>query len=429
MANRVQIVQVPRDASLPNANITGPEWTNVQQQVDARPVVSADWFSDINAAISSAGTGGTVRLSANTTYDTGGSGDPLLLTDAVTIEGADRFTSVINATGASAIRTATPTTQVQNAIVRNLTLDGGGVSPLGLDARFLSRCHFDLLRIRNFTEKAVWFGGQQATDIGGWSNTFWRSLVYAPAVGSGLHFEGQVGTGAATANNINVQACAIYTKDNNALSYAVNIVNGEGNQLIGNDMGYGGGTALVLGSTLAQNNSFIANRMENTARAVLCAGGRYNGFVRNVFHAATTASSHHLVELTAGSYRNAFLWNTTTQGGTIAPLYYEAGPGYMTHIITPDLGETTPHAIRFVNDFQSIQSRFTTDTTDRFTMTGGGVMAWGNGTAAPDVSLRRVEGDPNGSVSAGPGSLALSTNGTIYRKATGTGSSGWVALT
>lgn len=51
------------------------------------------------------------------------------------------------------------------------------------------------------------------------------------------------------------------------------------------------------------------------------------------------------------------------------------------------------------------------------------------GSAAGSPTIRSGSGDPEGSVSADPGSLWLRTTGAVYKKASGTGNTGWTELT
>lgn len=425
MSRSIQVVRTARDVIVPVNDIPAIEWNDVKEQATAVRVVSADWYSDLNDAITDAGAGGVVRFTKNTTY-TDTSGDPLRLLDGTQLVGEDRFTSVIQTAGEAAIAATDPAgRQTQDAIVQNLTLKGTGSAGYGLDARSMTRCNFDFLRIEGFTLAGVWFGGDYVH--GGWSNTLWRSVVHAPAsgVGPAILIAGKSGgTGAANGNHLSIMGNILYTKADTTTTYAIDIQHGEGNHISQNDMGYQQGAGVRLGSEARRNNVF-SNRTENIGLGILCEGGQYNRVLMNTFH-LHPSSTRHPVEETSGSLRNVYAWNFT-QGGT-APKYDVPADSQAT-IIEPEGAITLPNgSMNFRNTFQSITSRTPTDAFDRFVMTAQGTIARGDGTSAPNMLFIRVTGDPEGSVSAAPGSIAQSTNGNVYRKASGTGNTGWVAM-
>lgn len=403
------------EPGLSGDGIDAAEAELIRRKTTVVTAVSADWYSDLNDAIAEAGAGGTVRLSKNTTYtqDT-----PLRLVNGVTIEGEDRFTTRIVATGEAAIASATPATeQVQDAVVRGLELWGNEAGGIGLDARGLTRCRFDDLRIEGFTVHGVWWGGDQDTDVGGWSNLALNLRVRAPASGgAAMYFGGRRGaTGPATANNIVVIGGALYSRET-PNSYAVEIVHGQANRFFGVDMGYGvaSGAAIRLGHDLARQNLIEGCRTENVSRAVLIEGAKHNTFQANAFGLAS-GTTQHGAEIYAGSLRNVFRGNWWGAGGPAPKVWEDAGPGtYETLIddLTPDYGTAYGNvvsdprgAIHDVNTGSSLAVGvgIKGDAFPRFFAAGDGRLTWRHPDTGVEVGGLRVFDIANNILEWSPG--------------------------
>lgn len=414
---------------LPGDGFTAPEATAARRKLETVTAVSADWYSDLNDAITAAGVGGRVVLSPGVEY---AQDDPLLVLDNLTIEGDSRYGSVIKYTGAAAVQAPNFLTGgIVGFRMFNITLDGDSVGGMGIDARSFSQSHFDMVRIWNPTSHGVWWGGD-GDYHGGWSNSFKRGEVRGPMTGDAMRFEGRAGGsgGAPTANDILVEACTIFTRES-PNSNGVNIVNGDSNVFFANDCGYGiiANAAYRLGSNLAERNRFIANRTENIERAVLIEGGQHNMFAMNSFGLRANAN-HHGAEIYSGSDRNVFLHNWWDAKGLGPRVWEDAGPGAYNTIIddlSPAYGlaygntATDPRgAIHSVSDTGSfgLGVKAKADSQPRWFTSGGGTQWFGSGSGNPDVSLERIAAN----------TLATGTGDKMIARG-GLGSSSLVAVT
>src|SRR5690606_1630563 len=114
----------------------GPAWK--------RDAVSADWFSNINDAITAArnsGDGGIVTLSKDTTYST--NGQPLLVSSGLKIIGESARSSRISVDADAGVRVAAFNTRTEYVTLRDFTLNGTGTTPIGLDLRGFYKSHIE----------------------------------------------------------------------------------------------------------------------------------------------------------------------------------------------------------------------------------------------------------------------------------------------
>lgn len=327
MTKRITTIMVPRDATVPVNDIPAPEWEQVRRQANARPVISADWFSNLNDAVAAAGNGGTILLSRDTNYY---APEPIRLMSGQAIEGEDRFTSRVEFDGEAAI--AGPGDDIlSHALIRNFTISGtvtGGdrwQGGIGLDARGFVRCHIDMMNIEECATNSVWWGG----DIvgGGYSNTMYRSRVSWAANGNAaMKFAGRSGGagGAYNANFNHIMSCTIMSVDSwSPDSPAIHLIEGERNIIEACDIGYGvGSSPAILIEEDAKWNRFMNNRTENVKVAVRIRGGERNMFTNNAFHIYPN-TEFHPVEIDWGT-RNAFLHNHYVRG--LQPYVYEITP-------------------------------------------------------------------------------------------------------
>lgn len=397
---------------LPGDGIDNAEAEVIRRKLEPINIVSADWYSDPNDAIAEAGVGGHVKFTEGVTYNIS---EPIRPLSGQTIEGGDRGSTNIITSGDAAIASPTPTTaQLQNVIVRGLNLVGNDAAGVGLDARGMTRCRFDDLWIEGFTVHGVWWGGDQPTDVGGWSNLAYNLRVRAPLNGgAAMYFGGRVGAGGpATANNIVVFGGSLYTRDHPD-SYAILIDHGGANRFYGIDMGYGvnSGAAIRLSHDLARQNLFSGIRTENVKRAVVITGGKYNVFEACAFGLYTNSDSHG-AEIGSGSSRNVFRDNWWSATGLAPRVWESGGPGsYQTIIddMMPDYGTTYSNTVTDPRGRVTITATGTSvawgvkaqsDAGVRLRTTASGTFDWGPGDGTLDTRLER----------RGPNTLATGSN-------------------
>ncbi len=261
----------------------GPDW--------AERIISADWFSDLNVAIAAAGAGGHVHLSPGVTYPMP---DPLLVLPGLSITGDHSNTSRINCTGEAALRVSAPLTVHNWVNLTGFRLDGGGVVPIGIDARGLTRSIIDRMVISNFTDKGVIFGGDTGTYAAGWSNTIRQTEIQSSEIG--IQLLGMSG-GSPTANNIRMLEVIINMADTDT-AIGIDAVQGSTNYLAFCDIGYNGdksGIGLNL-QAAADFWTVIGNRFEDVAHNTgvnhpveIRNGSQYHLFLGNTYHTSSLA--------------------------------------------------------------------------------------------------------------------------------------------
>src|SRR5690606_16977056 len=174
----------------------GPAWK--------RDAVSADWFSNINDAITAArntGDGGIVTLSKDTTYST--NGQPLLVSSGLKIIGESARSSRISVDAEAAVKVAALSTRTEFVTIRDLTINGSGSTPVGMDLRGFYKSHIENFFITG-CEVGLWVGGVVTQYHSCWSNYVVNGKIDTTDAGTGVRFSGTVnggGSGAATANN------------------------------------------------------------------------------------------------------------------------------------------------------------------------------------------------------------------------------------
>lgn len=356
---------------------SGPTW--------ASDAIKADWFSDPQDAIDLAGPGQQVVFSKDVIYWID---ETLRVTTGTQLIGESRETTILRAnTSESVICSANATTEnVRSVYVSNMTLDGFWRVDTVADAREMTQCAFDRIRVIGAEMYGIWFGGDHGN--GGWSNSLMRSQVTGPVrgVGAGVYLHGRIGrTGAMTANNNTFVGNIIYSSPGSTAntSRAIDIEEGGENHFFGNDLGYSNATAISLGY-LGQNNSFVSNRCEDSAQAVFIEDGVANRFISNSFHIRDGATDYP-AKITGTAERNIFAWNNF-QNSSINPSVFEEPDARGKNTIIALNGESSlpGGATNHTTTYRALTSRSPGDTYPRYFLAGDGSMGFGDGSATPN---------------------------------------------
>lgn len=272
---------------------TGPAW--------GRRVISADWYSDINDAITAAGQGGFVELSPNVTYT---QSTPVQLIPGITIDG-DRDTSTITGPG---IVVKTPASMCDRVTLRNFRVIGSSGATVGVDARGLTRGYIEGLDVAGYSDAAVWFGGDNPAYHSSWTNEIVRCELTAPTNGAGLRLSGVTGADVPTANNLGARHLVIYVA-NSATSIGVDFQGGDTNLFTHCDVGYSGGAGIpFLIGAKATSSTLLRNRTEDIDVAIrTVSGAGYIDAIANMFGTSSTTLAP--VELVTGTQYFSFLMN------------------------------------------------------------------------------------------------------------------------
>lgn len=279
---------------IPLAGIAGAlgEWTNDEPSIDGqritytpsgivwhRDAISADWYSDINDAITAARGGirgaRPVLLSKDTDYDRTGM-DAIRIYSGVSLIAESPFVSRITSTTADAtmIEVGDPAAGCDSAFLHGFRMYGGNTSAVGLDARGCTRASVTNLQIDGFTDAQLWVGGNYPEYLYGWNNTFRELRITAPSNGAGIRLSGRTlsGAGVPTANRNMFDACRVKAI-NSAGSIAVDLQEGDTNHFIGGDYGYSGAGGLIFKlGTGAYANTFALGASEDVSNLIDCSG-------------------------------------------------------------------------------------------------------------------------------------------------------------
>lgn len=369
----------------------GPAWRN-----DA---VDASWFSNPNDAIAAAGPGGKVLFRKNTTYWLP---DALKVTDGIEIIGEDRATTILRYNGGSNVilRAEKQGTEATRRVkVSGVTLHGGWVAEVLLDARDMTDCTFEDIQTNHVGPNgvSVWFGGDNG--VGGWSNKLWRSELRAGNPGTTratILFHGRSGvgrTGPESANNMSIIGNQIYssiTLERNE-SFAIDIQEGWQNHFAHNDIGYNPGGGIRFGPR-GSYNSFIDNRMENVPQAVLIEGGRYNRVIANHLHQVMGHTEINTI-LKDGAERNIVAFNTYQgHGSSLKVQEQDTARGQNTIVSNQGSGDQK-YPLGTTNLMNSGNNPALTigrgEEYPRFMVEAGGRMRWGTGASYPNDVIER----------------------------------------
>lgn len=375
----------------------GPVGASIRQGPDgprfARDAVSADWFSNINDAITAAvasGRGGRVLLSKNTTYTA--PEDGIALVPGVTIEGEDTKTSVIAATTSTGFRVKTPLSVCNWVTLRGFSLRNTGSTPIGIDARGLTRCRLERLEIVDFPTGVI-FGGDTASYAAGWSNTLRESEIVSAM--TSIRMEGMSGS-SASANNIRIIENIINMADHPD-AIGIDGVAGATNYIMLNDIGYG--------------DRGVGIRLRANADFWTVFGNRFEDIAQNT-------GANHPVEIEAGSEYHLFVGNTYHLGSlqpwvndlgrynTILDNRYRDAEFTESHFrVNTHEVHTRPVYFRQAAGDVALSTRATGDASDRIHLGMRGDLRWYNPTSGALVNQMQVVSTSTGMVSFMDGGL------------------------
>src|SRR5690606_17599385 len=261
----------------------GPAWK--------RDAVSADWFSNINDAITAArntGDGGIVTLSKDTTYST--NGQPLLVSSGLKIIGESARSSRISVDAEAAVKVAALSTRTEFVTIRDLTINGSGSTPVGMDLRGFYKSHIENFFI-NGCEVGIWVGGDLTQYHSCWSNYVVNGKIDTTDAGTGVRFSGTVnggGSGAATANNNFFSHVDVNIgPDADSIGYDLQV--GDTNLIQHTDCGYSNGAGIPFRfGNKSFRNTVAFSRTEDCERSVVMDGGSYNRVTSNSLVSVST---------------------------------------------------------------------------------------------------------------------------------------------
>lgn len=398
---RIKAYTIPgKPPAVPDAAVTGPDWTGLKGRVDpgtiapyagmvsakgasapewVRYAVSADWYSNFTDTVTRArelGDGGRINLSPDTDYQLT---EPIPGYSGLEFHGESQGTSrILAAAGESVIQAHDPTERIDYMKMIGVALVGNYTdTPYGLDARGMSQCHFDMLRILGFTEAGVYWGGNEADGyVAGWSNSFWRGWIVVNDGASGMLFDGVTGTGASTSNYMDIRRCNI-NLENLAGTIGLNMIRGDGNLVDHCDVGYGNASLPIFVGFNANYNEFAFNRVEGVVQGAIVEGSS-NRFIAN--HLAGGAGVVHPVEVRYPGQFNEFLANSYSPSAPTPNVLEVLGGSGQSPLTT--VLDAKSRIFRDTVNFETgsgglaYETRQRGDAFRRFAQFGSGALAW-----------------------------------------------------